>query len=56
MNSITNRSFLQVLTALQSLFLCAVVQSVWAQDAQKISVANVNGEMNLFGRSDGLAR
>ena len=45
MNSITNRSFLQVLTALQSLFLCAVVQSVWAQDAQKISVANVNGEI-----------
>ena len=44
MKSLTNRSLLQVLTALQSLFLCVVVQPAWAQDAQKITVANVNGE------------
>ena len=44
MKSLANRSLLQVLTTLQALLLCAIVQPVWAQEPQKISVANVNGE------------
>ena len=44
MKSFTNRSLLQVLTALGVLLLCAVVQPAWTQDAQKIPVATVSGE------------
>ena len=44
MKSLTNRSLLQVLTALGVLILCAVVQPAWTQDAQKIPVATVSGE------------
>ena len=44
MKSMINRSLPQVLTAVQTLILCVVVQPVWAQDAPKISVATVNGE------------
>ena len=47
MKSFTNRSLAQVLTTLQALLLCAIVQPVWAQEPKKISVANVNGE-NIY--------
>ena len=44
MKSLTNRSLLQVLTALGFLILFEFVQPVWAQEATKITVATVNGE------------
>ena len=44
MKPFTNRSLLRVLTALCFPILCAVSQSVRAQDAPKITVATVNGE------------
>ena len=47
MKSLTNRSLLQVLTALHALFLSAVIQPVSAQEDPKITVASVNGE-NIY--------
>ena len=44
MKSLIYRSLIQVLTALNALVLCGLVQPIWAQEAQKITVATVNGE------------